>query len=212
MSGTELRRTSPRVEQAYAAVATSLSILILLNSLLAHSAFLRVRTTQRYLGLYTVLLWPCLALAAAVGYIAYIEREFRLEQKLNQTWRVIGLDGRLAVQANFACCGYNECAQRAQAGLTCSPSVESALSPTCWPRSQLPGCKAPLLRWLRPNLYFLFALAFTVCGLLFALIGLFVIFSNSTNPPTFGRGVAPIAVRRSVVSSLARKSRSPSLR
>ena len=96
--------------------------------------------------------------------------------------------------------------------LTGSPSVESALSPTCWPRSQLPGCKAPLLRWLRPNLYILFALAFTTCGVLFAMIGLYTILANSTNPPTFGQGVAPMAVRRSVVSSLARKSRSPSLR
>lgn len=90
------------------AVATVCSVVLLLDTLLVHSALSCKTPDLGYLSFATAMLWPCVALSAAVGYISYKRREFRLEQKLTTLWRDLGLNGRLDVQAGLTCCGLNE--------------------------------------------------------------------------------------------------------
>jgi hypothetical protein len=52
-----------------------------------------------FLAVYTFLLWVCLGLLVAPGYMTYKQRTFNLEGKLNLQWsRVLGTEGRLRIQ------------------------------------------------------------------------------------------------------------------
>jgi hypothetical protein len=55
--------------------------------------------SRPFLAVYTFLLWVCLGLMVSPGYIAYKQRTFNLEGKINLQWsRLLGTEGRLRIQ------------------------------------------------------------------------------------------------------------------
>jgi hypothetical protein len=55
--------------------------------------------SRPFLAVYTFLLWICLGLMVSPGYIAYKQRTFNLEGKINLQWsRLLGTEGRLRIQ------------------------------------------------------------------------------------------------------------------
>lgn len=71
--------------------------MMVLTSLIGFSGILL--NNRPFLAVYTFLLWVCLGLMVAPGYIAYKQRTFNLEGKINLQWsRLLGTDGRLRIQ------------------------------------------------------------------------------------------------------------------
>ncbi|GAA93501.1 uncharacterized protein L969DRAFT_561530 [Mixia osmundae IAM 14324] len=149
-------------------LATAAAALMLLSASVGHAAFASTPASLALLSVFNLLLWPCLALSAAVGYISYKKRTFRLDAKMLLYWRSIGLPGRRTVQNRLSCCGLND------------PFTEAALTALCYPRAQMQGCKGPLIRFERKYLYITYAVAFAVCGLLLLIIASSIVCSKST--------------------------------
>ena len=70
---------------------------MVLTSLIGFSGILL--NNRPFLAVYSFLLWICLGLMVSPGYIAYKQRTFNLEGKINLQWsRLLGTDGRLRIQ------------------------------------------------------------------------------------------------------------------
>ncbi|KAL1750854.1 hypothetical protein FB107DRAFT_251852 [Schizophyllum commune] len=81
-----------------------------------------------FLAIYTALLLPGLALAAAPGYLTYKRASFNLPAKLDAQWSAgLGARGRLALQDAMKCCGYFSPFVEATAGGACSAGVQGAV-------------------------------------------------------------------------------------
>lgn len=64
--------------------------------------------SRPFLAVYTFLLWICLGLMVSPGYIAYKQRTFNLEGKINLQWsRLLGTEGRLRIQDAVCPCAWN---------------------------------------------------------------------------------------------------------
>lgn len=145
------------LDLAHFSALTIASFVLLLTSLLGLSGALL--NSRPLLAIYAVLLWPCLAVMLVVGYVSYRRAGLNLEGKLDQMWsQALSAAGRKVVQDEFLCCGYYNSYRevsfsRARKAtdedfLTVIVSSDDAtFTPTCFPRSNLPGCKGPLLRF-----------------------------------------------------------------
>jgi hypothetical protein len=71
--------------------------MMVLTSLIGYSGI--VLNNRTFLAIYTLLLWVCLGLLVAPGYISYKQKTFNLEGKINLQWsRKLGTEGRLRIQ------------------------------------------------------------------------------------------------------------------
>lgn len=78
-------------------MSTVAAAFIVLTSLIGYAGILL--NNRAFLAVYTLLLWVCLALIVAPGYMTYKQRTFNLEGKINSQWsRELGSDGRLRIQ------------------------------------------------------------------------------------------------------------------
>lgn len=78
-------------------VSTTAASMIVLTSLIGFSGILL--NNRPFLAVYSFLLWICLGLMVSPGYIAYKQRTFNLEGKINLQWsRLLGTEGRLRIQ------------------------------------------------------------------------------------------------------------------
>jgi hypothetical protein len=78
-------------------VSTTASAMMVFTALLGFSGIML--NSRPFLAVYTFLLWICLGLMVSPGYIAYKQRTFNLEGKINLQWsRLLGTEGRLRIQ------------------------------------------------------------------------------------------------------------------
>ncbi|WWC59477.1 uncharacterized protein I303_102033 [Kwoniella dejecticola CBS 10117] len=158
-------------------ISTVAAAMIVLTSLIGYAGILL--NNRAFLAVYTLLLWICLALMVTPGYMTYKQKTFNLEGKINSQWsRALGSQGRLRIQDALRCCGYF------------SPFVEATVSPLCYSRSNLPGCKAKYLHLERHVLGIWVACSF---GLVPAHILIIVASLLCSNHITyrFGKGLTP---------------------
>ncbi|CDS06306.1 hypothetical protein LRAMOSA08834 [Lichtheimia ramosa] len=87
------------------------------------------RKDRRILGIYALLLWPCFALIATVGYLSYKADTWNLRAQLGTRWRHEFTDqDHIALQDNLHCCGFE------------NPSDHATYYDRCFTESLLPGC------------------------------------------------------------------------
>ncbi|KAI4518306.1 hypothetical protein K525DRAFT_242465, partial [Schizophyllum commune Loenen D] len=158
-------------------LSTAAAGFLLLTALIGWPGIL---TNHRpFLAIYTALLLPGLALAAAPGYLTYKRANFNLPAKLDAQWSAgLGARGRLALQDAMKCCGYF------------SPFVEATAGGACYARSVLPGCKAPFLQAQRRILEAWYTVAFAVCGAQVLVLATAVLCANHVTY-RFGKGMMP---------------------
>ncbi|QRV92367.1 tetraspanin family protein [Ceratobasidium sp. AG-Ba] len=138
------------------------------------------------LAVYCVLLWPSFVGILVIGYSAYRRAAFALPNKLDQAWsQKWGSEDRLVLQYSLHCCGY------------WSPEHEATLSPLCYPRALLPGCRARLLRFERANLRRYYTWVFSLVPLHVLNIVTAILCSNHVNR-LFGKGLTPWKYRLSI--------------
>ena len=72
-------------------------MIIVFTSLIGYAGILL--NNRAFLAVYTLLLWISFALLVTPGYMAYKQRTFNLEGKINSQWsRSLGTSGRLRIQ------------------------------------------------------------------------------------------------------------------
>ncbi|KAG9118413.1 hypothetical protein FRC07_007089 [Ceratobasidium sp. 392] len=131
------------------------------------------------LAVYCVLLWPSFVGMLVIGYSAYRRAAFALPDKLDQAWsQKWGDEDRMILQYSFHCCGY------------WSPEYEATLSPLCYPRVMLPGCKARVLHFERASLRRYYTWVFALVPLHILNIVTAILCSNHVNR-LFGKGLMP---------------------
>lgn len=135
---------------------------------------------RAFLSVYALMLWVSFAFILAPGYIAYKRRTFNLAGKMNHLWsRELTLSGRRMVQTVLKCCGYY------------SPFIEAAADGNrCYARSELPGCKGPLIEFQRKALLNIYAVAFSLVPAHLACIVLTMLCANHITY-RFGKGITP---------------------
>ncbi|SRR5258708_7414669 len=138
---------------------------------------------RAFLAGYTFFLWVCFALLVSPGYVSYRTRTFNLEGKINSLWsRELDPGDRLRIQDKLGCCGYF------------SPFLEATVSPLCYSRSMLPGCKGPLWTFEKSILKRWYTIAFSLVPLQLAVIFAGLLCSNHITY-RFGKGMMPKAYR-----------------
>ncbi|RSH92170.1 hypothetical protein EHS25_008585 [Saitozyma podzolica] len=158
-------------------LSTVAAAFIVLTSLIGYAGILL--NNRAFLAVYTLLLWVCLALIVAPGYMTYKQRTFNLEGKINSQWsRELGSDGRLRIQDALRCCGYF------------SPYVEATVSPLCYPRSISPGCKNRYLKLERTVLETWYTISFSLVPAQILIIVAALLCSNHITY-RFGKGLTP---------------------
>ena len=163
------------------AVSTVAAALIVLTSLIGYSGI--VLNNRAFLAVWTLLLWVCLGLMVAPGYMTYKRKTFNLEGKINLQWsRNLGSEGRLRIQDALRCCGYF------------SPYVEAIQSPLCYSRSNFPGCKNKYLKLERHVLQTWYTIAFALVPAHIFIIVAALLCSNHVTY-RFGKGLTPKAYR-----------------
>ncbi|GAA5860244.1 hypothetical protein JCM1840_002833 [Sporobolomyces johnsonii] len=156
---------------------TLASFVILLTSLLGLSGTLL--NSRPLLAIYAVLLWPCLALLLVVGYSSYRRAHLSLPNKVDEMWsRSLGPAARKVAQDAFNCCGYY------------NSFHDATFTPTCYPRSNLPGCKGALLDFDRTFLTRVYRCSLGIVPLHIANIVAGLLCANHIDPQ-FGKGLMP---------------------
>ncbi|GAA5956023.1 hypothetical protein JCM3765_000073 [Sporobolomyces pararoseus] len=151
--------------------STIAAFVLLLTSLLGLSGTLL--NSRPLLAIYAVLLWPCLAVMLVVGYISYRRASLNLEGKLDQLWsQALSAAGRKVIQDEFLCCD------------------DATFTPTCFPRSNLPGCKGSLLRFEMKLLQFIYRTVLGLVPLHLVNITLALLCANHVDRQ-FGKGLMP---------------------
>ncbi|KAF8607016.1 hypothetical protein BDV93DRAFT_436384 [Ceratobasidium sp. AG-I] len=163
---------------------TSASLILLGTSIFGICGTLL--NSRPLLAIYCVLLWPSFVAMLVVGYTAYRRAAFALPNKLDQAWsQKWGEDDRMILQYTLRCCGY------------WSPEHEATLTPMCYPRSMLPGCKAHVLRFERKSLRRYYTWVFSLVPLHVLNIVTAILCSNHVNR-LFGKGLTPWRYRLSI--------------
>jgi hypothetical protein len=143
---------------------------------------------RAFLAVYTLLLWICFGLLLSPGYVTYKDRTFNIEGKINQMWsEELGANGRLQIQNKLKCCGYY------------SSYIEATFSQTCFARSLLPACKAPLINFEKTVLTRWYTVAFLLVPPQLAAIFAALLCSNHVTY-RFGKGMMPKAYRLNMES------------
>ncbi|KAG8776374.1 hypothetical protein FRC12_000933 [Ceratobasidium sp. 428] len=156
---------------------TSASLILLGTSIFGICGTLL--NSRPLLVIYCILLWPSFIGMLVIGYSAYRRAAFALPNKLDQAWsQKWGDEDRMILQYSFHCCGY------------WSPEHEASLSPLCYPRTLLPGCKARVLHFERMSLRRYYTWVFSLVPLHVLNIVTAVLCSNHVNR-LFGKGLTP---------------------
>ncbi|PWN34167.1 uncharacterized protein FA14DRAFT_161664 [Meira miltonrushii] len=139
---------------------------------------------RAFLSVYALMLWISFAFILAPGYIAYKRRTFNLAGKMNHLWsRELTLTGRRMIQTVLKCCGYY------------SPFIEAAADGNrCYARSELPGCKGPLIEFEREALLNIYAVAFSLVPAHLACVVITMLCANHVTY-RFGKGITPARYR-----------------
>ncbi|GAA5980076.1 hypothetical protein JCM5350_001753 [Sporobolomyces pararoseus] len=150
---------------------TIAAFVLLLTSLLGLSGTLL--NSRPLLAIYAVLLWPCLAVMLVVGYVSYRRASLNLEGKLDQLWsQSLSAAGRKVIQDEFFCCD------------------DATFTPTCFPRSNLSGCKGSLLRFETKLLQSIYRTVLGLVPLHLVNITLALLCANHVDRQ-FGKGLMP---------------------
>ncbi|EIM86198.1 uncharacterized protein STEHIDRAFT_98575 [Stereum hirsutum FP-91666 SS1] len=168
------------------------SCLLLLASLFGLSGTLL--NSRQILALYTLLLIPAFISWTSIGYLTYKKSTFKLDRKLSEAWfGVYGDPGRVLLQSALECCGW----VNADHGAVFSPGGGVSAGGMCWPRTVLPGCEGPLIRFEREVLGTIYGVVFSVVPLLLISICVALLCSNHVTQ-RFGKGIMPRKYRLSV--------------
>lgn len=164
-----------------------LILLTLCSTLMLISALVGLAGTflnsRPILAIYAILLWPSLISLLTVGYMSYKRAVFALDRKLNLAWSQWYTDlGRQIIQDSLGCCGFYDAIH------------EATLTKRCYPRTPLPGCKGPLLRFERNNLTAIWTTTFSILPLHLINIIIVILCANHVTR-TFGKGIMPKAYR-----------------
>ncbi|KAF8890126.1 hypothetical protein BD779DRAFT_1671481 [Infundibulicybe gibba] len=179
----DIVRVGNRPELIISTIAAGIS---LLAAIIGYAGILL--NNRSFLAIYTFILWICFALIVTPGYIAYRRKQLNLEGKVNAQWsRDFDQDGRLRVQNALQCCGYF------------NPFVEATISPTCYARSILPGCKLRYLNFQRMVLDRWSLISFALVPLHIGVMVSALLCSNHVTY-RFGKGMMPKAYRLSLQS------------
>ncbi|KAI0693864.1 hypothetical protein C8T65DRAFT_585451 [Cerioporus squamosus] len=176
-------RAWPGADVMYVADFDLLVLLTLASSILLLTALVGLSGTilnsRPLLAIYALLLWPAFFSLLALGYPSYKRYSFALDRKLSRAWSEWYTPlGRLAIQDALACCGFANALHEAV------PSMR------CYPRTPLPGCKGPLLRFERGNLATVWSTVFSLVPL--HIVNLFVALLCANHVTrTFGKGIMP---------------------
>jgi hypothetical protein len=167
----------------YVADNDVLVLITLASSILIFTALVGLTGTllssRPILAVYALLLWPCFISMCAIGYTAYKRATFALEQKLDMSWSQYYTPyGRLLVQNSLACCGWS------------NPSHGGTASRTCYPRTPLPGCKGPLMRFEQASLQLMWSTVFSLVPMHLVNIVVVMLCTNHVTR-TFGSGITP---------------------
>ncbi|KAJ7509625.1 hypothetical protein B0H11DRAFT_1702280 [Mycena galericulata] len=135
---------------------------------------------RSFLALYTFFCGViAFALLLIPGYLTYRHQSLNLPAKLNFQWsESLPIPSRRRVQNALGCCGYF------------SPFVEAAISSTCYARSSLPGCKAPLYAFERRVLRRWYIVVFGLAGWNICTIVAALLCSDHVTY-RFGKGMMP---------------------
>ncbi|KAI9322406.1 hypothetical protein BX666DRAFT_1894552 [Dichotomocladium elegans] len=152
-------------------------IICLVTSLLGYTGIML--NNRAILAYYNLLLWGCLGMIAAIGYVAYRKNKWNIEGKLSYQWHyLLTSDGRARVQANLHCCGYK------------SFTDFHERSNKCFPRTLLPGCKFKYQTFTVEALKLSWIVAFSILPVhLFVLISA-LLCANHINRK-FGKNLPP---------------------
>lgn len=136
-------------------------------------------SSRPILAFYALLLWPSFIAMCAIGYTAYKRATFALEQKLDMSWSQYYTPlGRLMIQNSLQCCGWS------------NPLHGGTPSRACYPRTSLPGCKGPLLRFEQENLRLVWTTVFSLVPM--HIINIFVVMLCANHiTRSFGAGITP---------------------
>ncbi|KXN83137.1 hypothetical protein AN958_01808 [Leucoagaricus sp. SymC.cos] len=167
----------------YVADNDILILITLASSILIFAALVgligTLLSSRLILAIYALLLWPCFISMCAVGYTAYKRATFSLEQKLDMSWsQFYTTYGRLLIQNLLECCGWS------------NPNHGNTPSRTCYPRTPLPGCKGPLLRFEQANLQLVWSTVFSLVPMHLVNIVVVMLCANHVTR-TFGSGITP---------------------
>ncbi|KAI8981975.1 Tetraspanin family-domain-containing protein [Mycotypha africana] len=131
------------------------------------------------LSFYSLFLWPCFGLMAAIGYTAYRKNKWNIEGKLSYQWHyTLSSDGRSRIQANLHCCGYK------------SFTDYHERSNKCFPRTLLPGCRYKYQQLTKEMLTWTYIVAFSMVPVHVLVMISALLCSNHINR-TFGKGLPP---------------------
>lgn len=167
------------------------SCLLLLASLFGLSGTLL--NSRPILALYTLLLIPAFISWTSVGYATYKKSTFKLDRKLSGAWfDVYGDSGRVLLQSALECCGW----VNADHGAVYSPGGGVSAGGMCWPRTILPGCEGPLIRFEKDVLGTIYGVIFSVVPLLLISLCVALLCSNHVTQ-RFGKGIMPKKYRLS---------------
>jgi hypothetical protein len=157
------------------------ALLLLLASLVGITGALL--NSRPILAVYVLLLFPSFISFVSVGYITYKKANFSLDAKVSEAWNLWYSPGaRTVLQGALHCCGWS------------SPLHGGAASGTCYPRSPLPGCHGPLVRFERETLSSAAGTVFSFVPLHMANIFVGILCANHVTH-RFGKGITPARYR-----------------
>ncbi|GAB5590457.1 hypothetical protein Unana1_05357 [Umbelopsis nana] len=114
-----------------------------------------------------------------VGYLGYKQDTWNLKSKLGMQWRYsLTNNGRVAIQNNLRCCGFE------------NPSDHATYFARCFPKSLLPGCQHKLYLFESSLLQIAYTVAFSLVPLQLIIMIVSMLCSNHVTL-RFGRRARP---------------------
>lgn len=159
----------------------STGCICLFTSLLGYAGIML--NNRAALTFYNMLMWPCLALIASIGYVAYRKalptRPTILYQRLSQAWHdFFTSTDRKVIQAYLHCCGLKTFTDLPE------PSYK------CFPRTLLPGCQHKFHDITAKGLQIVYAGAFSLIPVHLVALTSGLLCSNHIDR-RFGKGLPP---------------------
>ena len=157
------------------------SSLLLLASMVGTAGTLL--NSRPILAVYVLLLFPSFLSFVSVGYLTYKKANFSLDAKVSEAWHNWYFSSaRTVLQGALGCCGWS------------GPLHGAAASGTCYPRSPLPGCHGPLVRFERDVLSSVAGTVFSLVPLHLVNIFVGLLCANHVTH-RFGKGITPARYR-----------------
>ncbi|KAN0130239.1 hypothetical protein V8E53_011996 [Lactarius tabidus] len=139
--------------------------------------------SRQILAVYVLLLFPSFISFVLVGYVTYKKATFSLDAKASEAWNLwYSAGARTVLQGALGCCGWG------------GPTHGSAPSGACYPRSPLPGCHGPLVRFELDVLTSAWSTVFSLVPLHLANIFVGLLCANHVTR-RFGKRITPARYR-----------------